>query len=268
VARRRLDAELVRRGLVATRSEAQSAVREGMVLVSGRSASKPSTLVDAAAPLELVGEPRRFASRAGEKLDAALERFAIDVRGRDGLDAGASTGGFTDCLLRRGAAHVVAVDVGYGQLAWSLRTDQRVTVLDRTNVRDLRPEDLPYAPGIVVADLSFMSLRIAIPALARVSSDDADLVVLVKPQFEVGRKRVGSGGVVRDPDAWRDAILGVADAASEHGLWSIAVMASPLPGPAGNIEFPLHAKVGSSAAGLRGVEGALEEARAIAGVPS
>ena len=266
--RRRLDAELVRRGIVATRSEAQSAVRDGLVLVSGRSASKPSTLVDAAAPVELVGEPRRFASRAGEKLEAALERFAIDVLGRDGLDAGASTGGFTDCLLRRGAAHVAAVDVGYGQLAWSLRTDQRLTVLDRTNVRDLRPEDLPYAPGIVVADLSFISLGLAIPALSGIASGDADLVLLVKPQFEVGRLRVGSRGVVRDPDAWRDAILGVADAVSEHGLSPIAVMASPLPGPAGNIEFPLHATVGSAATVVLDVEGALEEARAIAEVPS
>jgi 23S rRNA (cytidine1920-2'-O)/16S rRNA (cytidine1409-2'-O)-methyltransferase len=268
VARRRLDAELVRRGLVATRSQAQSAVRDGLVLVSGRSASKPSTLVDTAEPLELVGKPRRFASRAGEKLEAALERFEIDVQGRDALDAGASTGGFTDCLLRRGAAHVVAVDVGYGQLAWSLRTDQRVTVLDRTNVRDLRPEDLPYAPGIVVADLSFISLGLAIPALSGIASGDADLVLLVKPQFEVGRVRVGSGGVVRDPDAWRDAILGVADAFSEHGLSPIAVMASPLPGPAGNIEFPLHATVGSAATAVLDVESALEEARAIAEVPS
>jgi 23S rRNA (cytidine1920-2'-O)/16S rRNA (cytidine1409-2'-O)-methyltransferase len=268
VARRRLDAELVRRGLVATRSQAQSAVRDGLVLVSGRSASKPSTLVDTAEPLELVGEPRRFASRAGEKLEAALERFEIDVQGRDALDAGASTGGFTDCLLRRGAAHVVAVDVGYGQLAWSLRTDPRVTVLDRTNVRDLWPEDLPYAPGIVVADLSFISLGLAIPALSGIASGDADLVLLVKPQFEVGRLRVGSRGVVRDPDAWRDAILGVADAVSEHGLSPIAVMASPLPGPAGNIEFPLHATVGSAATVVLDVEGALEEARAIAEVPS
>jgi 23S rRNA (cytidine1920-2'-O)/16S rRNA (cytidine1409-2'-O)-methyltransferase len=266
VARRRLDAELVRRGLVATRSQAQSAVRDGLVLVSGRSASKPSTLVDTAEPLELVGEPRRFASRAGEKLEAALERFEIDVQGRDALDAGASTGGFTDCLLRRGAAHVVAVDVGYGQLAWSLRTDPRVTVLDRTNVRDLRSEDLPYAPGIVVADLSFISLGLAIPALSGIASGDADLVLLVKPQFEVGRVRVGTGGVVRDPDAWRDAILGVADAVSEHGLSPIAVMASPLPGPAGNIEFPLHATVGSAATVVLDVEGALEEARAIAEV--
>jgi 23S rRNA (cytidine1920-2'-O)/16S rRNA (cytidine1409-2'-O)-methyltransferase len=265
VARRRLDAELVRRGLVATRSQAQIAVREGLVMVSGRSASKPSTLVDTSAAVELVGEPRRFVSRAGGKLEAALDRFRIDVRGRDALDAGASTGGFTDCLLRRGAAHVVAVDVGYGQLAWSLRTDDRVTVLDRTNVRDLRPGDLPYAAGVVVADLSFISLRLALPALAGVAATDADLVLLVKPQFEVGRERVGSGGVVRDADAWRDAIVGVAGACEERGLTPVGVTASPLPGPAGNLEFLLHARAGSAGGGPLDPEPALAEARAIAG---
>jgi 23S rRNA (cytidine1920-2'-O)/16S rRNA (cytidine1409-2'-O)-methyltransferase len=264
VARRRLDAELVRRGLVATRTEAQVAVREGLVLVSGRPSSKPATLVDPSAPLELVGRPRRFVSRGGEKLEAALERFEIDVSGRHGLDAGASTGGFTDCLLRRGAAHVVAVDVGYGQLAWSLRTDGRVTVLERTNVRDLRPEDLPYAPEIVVADLSFISLRTVVPVLTRVASADADLVLLVKPQFEVGRERVGSGGVVRDPEAWRDAIRGVADSCVEMGLAVAGVMVSPLPGPAGNLEFPILARVGS-AAGTLDLEAAIEEARRIRG---
>ena len=160
----------------------------------------------------------------------------------------------------------MAVDVGYGQLAWALRTDERVTVLDRTNVRDLRPDDLPYAPGIVVADLSFISLRLAVPALAGVCSEGADLVLLVKPQFEVGRERVGSGGVVRDADAWRDAILGVAAAASEHGLSPVGVMASPLPGPAGNIEFPLHATMGSGAGAALDVEAALAEGRAVAGV--
>ena len=266
--RRRLDTELVRRGLVPSRTAAQAAIAEHLVTVGGSIAGKPSHLVAPGEPVELLGPPARFVGRGGEKLDAALERFGVAVRGVRALDAGASTGGFTDCLLRRGAAHVVAVDVGYGQLAWLLRTDQRVTVLDRTNVRDLRPEDLPYAPGIVVADLSFISLRLAIPALARVCSGEADLVLLVKPQFEVGRERVGSGGVVRDPDAWRDAILGVADASSEQGLSPIAVMASPLPGPAGNIEFPLHARVGPAAAIVRDVEGALEEARAIAGVSS
>lgn len=264
MARRRLDAELVRRGLVATRSEAQVAVRDGQVLVEGRPASKPSTLVDPSAPVELVALPRRFVSRAGGKLEAALERFAVDVRGRRALDAGASTGGFTDCLLRRGAAHVVAVDVGYGQLAWSLRTDERVTVLERTNVRDLRPDRVPYAPGIVVADLSFISLRLVVPALAGIASADADLVLLVKPQFEVGRERVGSGGVVRDPTAWEDAIRSVANACLEHGLTPVGVMASPLPGPAGNLEFPLHAKVGAAEAALD-AHAAVEEARVIAG---
>jgi hypothetical protein len=211
VARRRLDAELVRRGLVATRSQAQSAVRGGLVLVSGRSASKSSTLVDAAEPLELVGEPQRFVSRAGEKLEAALERFAIDVHGRDGLDAGASTGGFTDCLLRRGAEHVVAVDVGYGQLAWSLRNDQRVTSsigqrarpASRTcrTLRDrgrrpilhLAPPRHPAArPGLVGTPIwSCWSSR---------SSRSA-------ANGWFGRRHPR-------PDTWRDAILGVTDASS------------------------------------------------------
>ena len=271
MARRRLDAELVRRGLAATRSEAQVAVRDGLVLVEGRPATKPSTLVDRGAPVELVGPPRRFVSRAGAKLEAALERFAVIARGRRALDAGASTGGFTDCLLRRGAAHVVAVDVGYGQLAWGLRTDERVTVLERTNVRDLRPELLPYAPEIVVADLSFISLRLVVPAFAEVASRDADLILLVKPQFEVGRERVGSGGVVRDAVAWRDAIRGVADACLDHGLAPVRVMASPLPGPAGNLEFPLHAVVGPPAGAFdvdQAIDQAIDQARGIAGVPT
>jgi 23S rRNA (cytidine1920-2'-O)/16S rRNA (cytidine1409-2'-O)-methyltransferase len=243
-------------------------VRDGLVLVSGRSASKPSTLVDAAAPLELVGEPRRFASRAGEKLEAALERFAIDVQGRDGLDAGASTGGFTDCLLRRGAAHVVAVDVGYGQLAWVLRTDRRVTVLDRTNVRDLRPGDLPYAPGIVVADLSFISLRLAIPALARVCSGDADLVLLVKPQFEVGRERRGFGG--RRPRPGRLARRDPRRRGRELRAWPLADRRDGLAAARGRRQHrvPSAREGGPGGAVVLDVEGALEEARAIAGVSS
>jgi 23S rRNA (cytidine1920-2'-O)/16S rRNA (cytidine1409-2'-O)-methyltransferase len=159
---------------------------------------------------------------------------------------------------------VVAVDVGYGQLAWSLRTDERVTVLERTNVRDLRPEDLPYRPEIVVADLSFISLRTVVPVLARVASGDADLVLLVKPQFEVGRERLGSGGVVRDPEAWRDAVRGVADTCVGVGLVVAGVMVSPLPGPAGNFEFPLLATMGPAAAALD-LEAAIEEARGIRG---
>ncbi len=250
VARRRLDAELVRRGLVASRTEAQAAVRDGLVVVGGRPAGKPSTLIEPAEPVELVAPPRRFASRAGEKLDPALERFGVDPSGRRCLDVGASTGGFTDCLLQRGAAHVVAVDVGYGQLAWRLRSDPRVTVLDRTNVRELMGAALPYAPDLVVADLSFISLRLVVPALAAVAEDEADLVLLVKPQFEAGRDDVGRGGVVRDPAIWRRAIEGVAAAAREHGLSPRATMASPVPGPAGNVEFPLHAVKGGEAAEL------------------
>ena len=264
MSRRRLDAELVRRGLAASRTEAQAAVREGLVLVAGRPADKPATLVAPAEALELVAPPRRFVSRGGDKLDAALERFRVDPSGRACLDAGASTGGFTDCLLRRGAAHVVAVDVGYGQLAWALREDPRVTVLDRRNARALQPPDLPYAPSLVVGDLSFISLTLVIPALARLAEPGADLVLLVKPQFEAGPKDVGRGGVVRDPTVWRRAIGRVADACAALGLAVVGVMASPLPGPAGNVEFPLHAILGP-AAGAPDVDAAIAEAERIGG---
>ena len=211
--RRRLDTELVRRGLAASRTEAQAAVDAGLVTVGGRPAAKASTMVADSEPVALAAPPRRFVSRGGDKLDAALDRFGVDPSGVDALDAGASTGGFTDVLLRRGAARVAAVDVGYGQLAWSLREDPRVTVLERTNVRDLTPGRLPFAPGLVVADLSFISLRLTLPALAGVAAPAAAFVLLVKPQFEVGPARVGSGGVVRDPEAWQDALDGVAGSA-------------------------------------------------------
>jgi len=250
VTRRRLDAELVRRGLVATQTQAADAVRNGLVLLSGRPADNPSTLVDGAEPLELASAEKPFVSRGGAKLQAALEGFGIEVAGRRCLDAGASTGGFTDCLLRRGAEHVIAVDVGYGQLAWSIRTDPRVTVLERTNVRALSPETLPFAPQLVVADLSFVSLGSAVASLARVAARGAEFVLLVKPQFEVGRDRVGRNGVVRDPDAWLAAIEGVVQACAREGLAPMGVMASPVLGPAGNVEFPLHAVADKGALGF------------------
>ncbi len=262
--RRRLDLELVRRGLAASRAEAQEAVREGLVVVGGRPAQKASTLVAAAEALEVLGAPRRFVSRGGGKLDAALERFGIDPSGRDCLDVGASTGGFTDRLLQGGAARVVAVDVGYGQLAWSLRSDRRVTVLDRMNARDLAPSDLPFAPSLVVADLSFISLRLVVGALARVAADGADVVLLVKPQFEAGPEEVGRGGVVRDPIVWGRTIGGVIDACRRAGLSPLDVMACPLPGPAGNVEFPLHAVKGPGGPGPD-VEAAIEQGRRIGG---
>ncbi|HYG71435.1 MAG TPA: TlyA family RNA methyltransferase [Actinomycetota bacterium] len=239
--RRRLDAELVRRGLASSRTEAQRAVRRGLVLVRGRQADKPSTLVDDSEPVDVAAPPRRFVSRGGEKLDAALSRFAIAVRDRRCLDAGASTGGFTDRLLQGGAAHVVALDVGYGQLAWTIRVDDRVTVLERTNVRDLTADDLPYAPDLVVADLSFISLTLAVPRLAAVTDAGADLVLLVKPQFEAGRPSVGRGGVVRNPDVWRSCVTSVAEAVADARFAPSGVMASPVRGPAGNVEFLLHA---------------------------
>ena len=248
--RRRLDAELVRRGLVPSRDEARDAVAAGLVLVSGAPATSPASMVGTDEPLTLSGPPRRFVSRGGEKLRAALDRFAIDPTDRDCLDAGASTGGFTDCLLRAGARRVVAADVGYGQLAWDLRTDARVTVMERMNVRDLTPADLPFAPDLVVADLSFVSLTQVVAPLARLSAEGAAFVVLVKPQFEARPEDVGRGGVVRDVAVWRRVLGEVADAFEAAGVGPLGVMASPLTGPAGNVEFLLSARRGAAPAVL------------------
>ncbi|MCU0284165.1 MAG: TlyA family RNA methyltransferase [Candidatus Nanopelagicales bacterium] len=248
MARRRLDAELVRRGLARSREHAQQLVADGRVRVAGAAATKPATQVDEAAPLTVVEAPAgpEWVSRGAHKLLGALAAFdpgGTMVTGRRALDAGASTGGFTQVLLHAGAAHVVAVDVGYGQLAWPLRSDARVTVLDRTNVRALDAADLPYRPEVVVADLSFISLRLVLPALAGVVASGADLLLMVKPQFEVGRAvlgSAGSGGVVRDPVVRAGAVLEVARAAWALGLGTAGVVASPLPGPSGNVEYFLH----------------------------
>jgi len=247
----RLDAELVRRGLARSREQAAELVAAGHVRVPGRTAVKAATQVTPAEPI-VVAEPARdtYVSRGAHKLAGALDEFAaagLSVQDRSALDAGASTGGFTDVLLRRGAARVICVDVGYGQLAWSLRTDPRVLVMDRTNVRDLVLDDIAGAAGaalvgepvdVVVADLSFISLRLVLPALVRVAGPDADLVLMVKPQFEVGRDALGPGGVVRDPEQRASTVAEVARVArEEHGLGAAGVTASPLPGPAGNVEY-------------------------------
>lgn len=243
----RLDAELVRRGLARSREQAAELISGGRVAVAGLTAGKPATQVSRDAPIT-VSEDKGpdYVSRGGHKLAGALKAFAgVTVAGRRCLDAGASTGGFTDVLLRAGAGHVVAVDVGYGQLAWALRTDPRVTVLERVNVRELRPEQVAPPPVLVVADLSFISLAIPLPALVRCAAVDADFVLLVKPQFEVGKGRVGPGGVVRDPGLRAEAVAGVADAAATHGLGVAGVTASPLPGPAGNVEYFLWLRRGA-----------------------
>jgi 23S rRNA (cytidine1920-2'-O)/16S rRNA (cytidine1409-2'-O)-methyltransferase len=214
-------------------------VAAGRVAVAGQRAAKPATQVPRDAPIT-VADPKGadYVSRGGHKLAGALAAFGpagLLVTGKNCLDAGASTGGFTDVLLRAGAAHVVAADVGYGQLAWSLRTDPRVTVLDRVNVRAL--DGVTPVPGLVVADLSFISLTLVLPALAGCAAPDADFVLLVKPQFEVGKGRVGAGGVVRDPEDRAGAVKKVAGTAAGLGLGVQGITASPLPGPAGNVEY-------------------------------
>ena len=240
---RRLDAELVRRGLARSRGQAAELVAAGRVDVGGATATKPATQVDPAAAIVVRPDPDDtpdYVSRGAHKLAGALDAFAAEglaVGGRRCLDAGASTGGFTDVLLRRGAAVVIAVDVGYGQLAWSLRQDRRVRVVDRTNVRDLTPQIVGEPVDLVVGDLSFISLRLVLEPLHGVTRPGGDLVLMVKPQFEVGRERLGSGGVVRDPAARADAVRNVAAAASELRLGCRGVTASPLPGPSGNVEY-------------------------------
>jgi 23S rRNA (cytidine1920-2'-O)/16S rRNA (cytidine1409-2'-O)-methyltransferase len=234
----RLDAELVRRGLARSREQAAELITAGRVEVRGTVARKPAAMVDPAEPVRVREDgPPSYASRGGHKLAGALAGFGLPVAGRCCLDAGASTGGFTDVLLRAGARQVVAVDVGYGQLAWALRTDPRVRVLERTNVRTLTPEMIGGPAELTVADLSFISLRLVLPALADCTAPDGDLVPMVKPQFEVGRDRVGPGGVVRDPALRAEAVAAVAQAARALGFGTAGVLPSPLPGPSGNVEF-------------------------------
>ncbi|GIH19247.1 TlyA family RNA methyltransferase [Rugosimonospora africana] len=240
--RTRLDAELVRRGLARSREQAVELIDAGRVEVRGTAAHKAAAMVDPADPVRVLGgDPSdEYVSRGGHKLAGALAEFGprgLSVEGRRCLDAGASTGGFTDVLLRAGARQVVAVDVGYGQLAWSLRTDSRVVVHDRTNVRALTPEQIDGPAELTVADLSFISLRLVLPALVACTAPDGDLVPMVKPQFEVGKGRVGAGGVVRDPQVRAEAVLDVARYAAELGLGVAGVATSPLPGPSGNVEF-------------------------------
>ena len=264
MARRRLDAELVRRGMARSREQAHHLIDTGRVRVAGATATKPATQVDGAAALVVAdaADGPDYVSRGAHKLLGALATFDPDSRlvtGRRALDAGASTGGFTDVLLRAGADHVIALDVGYGQLAWSLRTDDRVTVRDRTNLRNITADDLPYRPDLVVADLSFISLRLVLAVLADLVAPDADLLLMVKPQFEVGREALGSGGVVREPALREAAVLAVARAAHERGLGTAGVVASPLPGPAGNVEYFLHLRADAGPPDRQDIHRAVEE---------
>lgn len=247
--RLRLDAELVRRGLAPSRERAAQLIADRRVKVSGAVATKAATGVTTDVAI-VVAEGEHgpdYVSRGAHKLVGALAAFGpkgLEVAGRRCLDAGASTGGFTDVLLRAGAAEVVAVDVGYGQLDWSLRQDERVVVHDRQNVRALTTETIGGPVDVVVGDLSFISLALVLDALLGVTRPDGDLALMVKPQFEVGKDRVGKGGVVRDPDLRAEAVLGVAAAAAERGWGVRGVTVSPLPGPSGNVEFFLWLRHG------------------------
>ncbi|HTX93731.1 MAG TPA: TlyA family RNA methyltransferase [Mycobacterium sp.] len=236
--RARVDAELVRRGLARSRQQAAELIDAGKVSIDGLPARKPGTAVAVTAALTVADDGERgWVSRGAHKLIGALDTFEIPVAGRRCLDAGASTGGFTEVLLDRQAAEVVAVDVGYGQLAWSLRCDPRVTVVERTNARDLSAEAIGGPVDLIVADLSFISLATVLPALTGCAAPDADIVPMVKPQFEVGKGQVGAGGVVQDPGLRAGAVLAVARRAAELGWRTLDVTASPLPGPSGNVEY-------------------------------
>jgi len=231
----RLDAALVSRGLFPTRSKAQAAVMAGLVFVDGKRVDKAGARVDPASTIEVRGEPLPYVSRGGIKLEAALDHFGLSPQGKVCVDVGASTGGFTDCLLRRGARLVHAVDVGYGQLAWSLRQDPRVVVWERTNFRYVTPEQISGVEFVAV-DVSFISLRQILPAARRIAVDGADAVTLIKPQFEAGRDRVGKRGVVRNPEVHVEVLRGLVE--DELGGWrALGLHYSPITGPEGNIEF-------------------------------
>jgi 23S rRNA (cytidine1920-2'-O)/16S rRNA (cytidine1409-2'-O)-methyltransferase len=242
---RRLDAAVVERGLAESRARAQALIGGGAVAVNGEVVTKSGAPVEEDARIELVREPMPYVSRGGVKLKHALDRFDVRVQGRVAADIGASTGGFTDVLLREGAARVYAIDVGYGQLAWPLRNDERVVVMERTNIRYL--DALPEPIQMAVVDTSFISLRQVLPAVARLLVADGDGVVLIKPQFEAGREQVGKKGVVRSPAVWAEVLYSVLEWALAHGWSLLGLERSPIHGPAGNVEFLAHLRRGEAA---------------------
>ena len=259
VPRRRADTVIAERGLARSRASAAEAIRAGRVRkgAHGPTIQKPSEMIDPGADLT-VAEARAYVSRAGQKLANALDSLGIDPAGLECLDVGASTGGFTDCLLQRGAAHVVALDVAHGQLDWGVRNDPRVTVIERRNARELSADELPYAPALATLDVSFISLTKILPAVAATLAPGASLLAMVKPQFELGRGRV-RGGVVRDPAERREALVSVATAASALDLGVRAFAPSGLPGPKGNLETFLWCVAGHSGLGAEEIERAAAE---------
>ncbi len=258
--RRRLDIELVRRKLARSRQQAQEYIDAGYVVVNGMAASKSASQVDEAASIVINSDQEiEYVSRGAHKLIGALDAFGVEVEGKVVLDAGASTGGFSDVLLRRGAAHIYCVDVGYGQLAWKIANDERTTVIDRMNVRNLMVSDLGQQVDLIVADLSFISLETVLPALVGVLKSDGDALLMVKPQFEVGKDLLGPGGVVTENSLRIEAVNKIANKAFELGLGIAGVVASPLPGPSGNVEYFLWLYRSVSAPKLTSIEQAVQE---------
>jgi len=246
----------VKKGLAHSRQRAKALIMAGKILVNDQPSDKPGNMVSAEDTVFLRGEDIPYVSRGGLKLEAALQAFETDVTGLVCLDAGASTGGFTDCLLRHGAARVYAVDVGYGQLAWKLRQDSRVLPIERTNIRHMPAEKIPEPADLVTIDVSFISLRIVVPAVLRFMKADADILALIKPQFEVGKGKVGKGGVVRDPELHEEVIKSLSDFFRDMGLACKSLIPSPIMGPKGNKEFLMLIMSGTKASDYNGFRGA------------
>ena len=249
--KKRLDTALVERVLAQSRQRAQALIMAGKVLVNQQPADKPGSLVSSEDEITVRGEDMPYVSRGGLKLERALEYFAIDVSGRVCLDVGASTGGFTDCLLQNGAEKVFSVDVGYGQLAWKLRQNSRVVVIERTNIRHMSADRIPEPVDLVTIDVSFISLRIVVPAILKFMADSAGIIALIKPQFEVGKGRVGKGGVVRDPELHREVNERLCDFFLQVGLVSQGIIPSPILGPKGNREFITYLLPNPSSGGMK-----------------
>jgi len=245
--RERLDVLVWQRGLAPSRAQARALILAGQIAVNGERTTRAGTPVNLQATLTRLGAPSPYVSRGGEKLTVALATFDFTVQSRVAMDVGASTGGFTDCLLQAGALRVYAVDVGYGQLHWRLRTDPRVILYERTNARYLQPEEVPERIAVLTVDVSFISLRLLLPALVRLLEPQADSVVLIKPQFEVGKGQVGKNGVVHDPQQHQQVLWDVLTAAQEGGFGVRTAIASPLLGPKGNREFLAHLQLGAPA---------------------
>ncbi|MDR2357102.1 MAG: TlyA family RNA methyltransferase [Oscillospiraceae bacterium] len=260
MSRVRLDVLLGRRGILEGRERARAAIMSGEIFVDGRRANKPGEPVDEGCGIEYRGGGKKYVSRGGLKLEKALDFFAVSPEGRVCLDCGASTGGFTDCLLRRGAGRVYAVDVGYGQLAWSLRNDPRVAVMERTNIRYVTPDMFPEHIGLAVADVSFISLALVLPAIRALMEDGAWSVCLVKPQFEAGRGKVGKKGVVRDIGTHVEVLRGFARNAENAGFAFCGLTFSPVKGPEGNIEYLGLLSAGGEAPGRPNIEAVAEQA--------